>query len=234
MLLSLPEINNDKFSQIYNKNLYIKDNCDFNVLMNKLTYDLKENRCSYCNKVLTGENRTLDHVIPKIYGGVSIVDNLVPCCKECNVKKDFLLLNQFQEFLKIDCPKKQSEFKNEMKLENEKKLNESKLFLNEKWIKYLDLKEIPINTNNNYGKLKERNSKQYFKYLEFLRKNNTIYKPLILDKNFSILNGIIILEAAKKLKISQLPVISLENVCSLYFLNPKHRQQILGTLNNVR
>ena len=36
---------------------------------------------------LTQKNRTLDHMYPRRWGGVSIPDNLVPSCKNCNGDK---------------------------------------------------------------------------------------------------------------------------------------------------
>ena len=44
-------------------------------------------QCLYCGE----DNRkelTLDHVIPKSKGGKNTWENLVTCCKSCNVKKD--------------------------------------------------------------------------------------------------------------------------------------------------
>jgi len=41
--------------------------------------------CQYCGK--TGTELTVDHIIPKRMGGQSTWDNLVCCCRHCNVKK---------------------------------------------------------------------------------------------------------------------------------------------------
>ena len=42
---------------------------------------------------------TADHVIPLIRGGRSIRANLVPCCKDCNSKKQSLLPWQWDDFV---------------------------------------------------------------------------------------------------------------------------------------
>jgi 5-methylcytosine-specific restriction endonuclease McrA len=41
--------------------------------------------CQYCGSV--GKDLTIDHVLPKRYGGGMAWDNLVTCCRKCNTKK---------------------------------------------------------------------------------------------------------------------------------------------------
>jgi hypothetical protein len=41
--------------------------------------------CQYCGK--TGRDLTLDHVVPRRLGGGHTWDNLVACCRRCNLKK---------------------------------------------------------------------------------------------------------------------------------------------------
>ena len=40
--------------------------------------------CAYCG----GEGNTIDHVIPKVKGGLDIPENTVPCCENCNKSKN--------------------------------------------------------------------------------------------------------------------------------------------------
>jgi len=47
-------------------------------------YRRDDYRCIYCD---SGQNLTLDHVIPKSKGGGNTWENLVTCCSDCNVKK---------------------------------------------------------------------------------------------------------------------------------------------------
>jgi 5-methylcytosine-specific restriction endonuclease McrA len=42
-------------------------------------------RCQYCNQ--KKPKMTVDHIIPKIYGGKDTWENLVCACMECNNKK---------------------------------------------------------------------------------------------------------------------------------------------------
>lgn len=41
--------------------------------------------CQYC--ALKGKDLTIDHVVPKWAGGPHTWDNLVACCRKCNLKK---------------------------------------------------------------------------------------------------------------------------------------------------
>jgi 5-methylcytosine-specific restriction endonuclease McrA len=42
--------------------------------------------CAYCGDPL-GRSPTLDHVVPKVHGGLTIRSNLVSCCFMCNSQK---------------------------------------------------------------------------------------------------------------------------------------------------
>ena len=48
--------------------------------------------CQYCGS--TAKDLTIDHVIPKRAGGGSTWDNLVTCCRKCNMKKSDKLAHQ--------------------------------------------------------------------------------------------------------------------------------------------
>lgn len=54
-------------------------------------------RCAYCNKPLTKETFTLDHVIPKSKGGSSDASNLVVSCIPCNESKANKSLEKFMK-----------------------------------------------------------------------------------------------------------------------------------------
>ncbi len=44
-------------------------------------------RCRYCNKKLTMDSATYDHVVPRAQGGKTLWKNIVISCKKCNNKK---------------------------------------------------------------------------------------------------------------------------------------------------
>ena len=48
--------------------------------------------CQYCGS--TTKDLTIDHVIPKHAGGPATWDNLVTCCRRCNIKKSDKLAHQ--------------------------------------------------------------------------------------------------------------------------------------------
>lgn len=54
--------------------------------------------CQYCG--YRGHDLTVDHVIPRRYGGPNTWDNLVCCCKKCNTKKGDKTLAQMGFTLK--------------------------------------------------------------------------------------------------------------------------------------
>jgi 5-methylcytosine-specific restriction endonuclease McrA len=43
-------------------------------------------RCAYCGEELGGKP-TIDHVVPKARGGLTVPSNLVACCMACNASK---------------------------------------------------------------------------------------------------------------------------------------------------
>ena len=44
-------------------------------------------RCQYCGRRFNMRDLTYDHVIPKAFGGAVSWDNIVTCCRSCNLKK---------------------------------------------------------------------------------------------------------------------------------------------------
>ena len=56
--------------------------------------------CHYCKSRFPAKSLTMDHVIPISRGGKSTKSNIVPCCKECNNKKKYLLPVEWDDYLK--------------------------------------------------------------------------------------------------------------------------------------
>ena len=48
-------------------------------------------QCHYCRRSFHPHDLTMDHVVPLVRGGKSVKGNVVPCCKECNNQKKYLL-----------------------------------------------------------------------------------------------------------------------------------------------
>ncbi len=55
------------------------------------------NTCQYCGDVLSANEMTLDHVLPRSRGGTSTWENLVACCHECNRRKGSQLLHELTD-----------------------------------------------------------------------------------------------------------------------------------------
>lgn len=44
-------------------------------------------RCPYCERRLTSQNKSLDHMVPLSRGGSHGIHNVVICCRSCNLRK---------------------------------------------------------------------------------------------------------------------------------------------------
>ncbi len=55
--------------------------------------------CHYCRRQVGTRALTADHLVPLIRGGRSVRGNLVPCCKDCNSKKQSLLAWEWDAYL---------------------------------------------------------------------------------------------------------------------------------------
>jgi 5-methylcytosine-specific restriction endonuclease McrA len=55
--------------------------------------------CHYCSRKVSARELTMDHIVPLIRGGRSTKGNVVPACKECNTKKKYSLLMDWNEYL---------------------------------------------------------------------------------------------------------------------------------------
>lgn len=57
------------------------------------------NRCYYCQETFPAKELTMDHIVPIARGGKSSKSNIVPCCKECNNQKKYLLPTEWEDYL---------------------------------------------------------------------------------------------------------------------------------------
>lgn len=60
---------------------------------------LAQGRCHWCGETFPPEELTMDHVIPITRGGKGSRNNVVPCCKECNSRKKYLLPMEWEEYI---------------------------------------------------------------------------------------------------------------------------------------
>lgn len=59
-----------------------------------------DHKCAYCDD----HADTLDHVIPRAAGGVTVVENLVPACRSCNLAKSNANWREWFGRQRFHCP----------------------------------------------------------------------------------------------------------------------------------
>jgi 5-methylcytosine-specific restriction endonuclease McrA len=65
----------------------------------KMIYKRDHYTCQYCGSI---KDLTIDHVIPKSKGGTNKWDNLVTCCRKCNLKKGNKFLSETSMILRSE------------------------------------------------------------------------------------------------------------------------------------
>lgn len=56
--------------------------------------------CHWCGGAFPPDQLTMDHIVPVTRGGKASRGNVVPCCRECNSRKKYLLPIEWEEYLK--------------------------------------------------------------------------------------------------------------------------------------
>lgn len=56
--------------------------------------------CYYCRRRFPARTLTMDHIVPLSRGGRTTRGNVVPCCKDCNSKKKYMLPLEWEEYLR--------------------------------------------------------------------------------------------------------------------------------------
>jgi 5-methylcytosine-specific restriction endonuclease McrA len=59
--------------------------------------------CAYCREPL-GRSATLDHVVPKVKGGLTVRANLISCCLACNSHKQHTDWREWYQAQKFHNP----------------------------------------------------------------------------------------------------------------------------------
>ena len=59
----------------------------FKKLRNNRVWKKTGGVCAHCGKKATGLSKTIDHYIPKSWGGGFDERNLMPLCRKCNMKR---------------------------------------------------------------------------------------------------------------------------------------------------
>lgn len=224
----------EKVVFIKNGILYMKNTYKFKTLMKELTYAIYgRNHCFGCGRYIRNGKETIDHIVPQDYGGPDITNNMIPYCKECNFRKDNLMPDQYERYLKIDNQVERDEFIKKCNLENENlryDKNFSYLYDDENgyWVKQCPINKIKgADKRVDYTEGKKK-SRKYDGISQYYSKYSKFQKPIIVDRNMNLLGGYQSLTFAKERnrkenkkrsvekKIEMLPVIVLENVQVFY------------------
>lgn len=207
MIMELPrKFEIESYAKVEDGKLYIYRLERFEDLMYELTYASKKKKCVYCGKKLKRKNSTLDHRYPRDTGGISITNNLYPCCSKCNSKKGGLT---HDEYLKImDLPKIEMKQMNRQFMKHKEKIMKKIGYkLPKKWVIFLEVSEIKYHKPE-----QDLRGKKYHRILEFYEKYKKLPRPVIVDVNNKLLDGYNIILFANDSKIKTIPVIRLDNV----------------------
>lgn len=190
--------------------LYI-DSVSFEAVMRTITYVLKGyDTCHYCGQELTNKNRSLDHMYPRRWGGVSIPENLIPSCKNCNCDKKDMTYEQFMQYRRFKTPERRIEYYEQCETENTRILKRAKFVVEREWITVYPIRELVKKIA--FNELEKRKSK---KILTYYRNWGQYPHPVILSSNGRVLKGNHILYHAKKINRKSVIAIVLENVVLL-------------------
>lgn len=209
MKISLPEnYSYEDIADVTDGILHIHRLNSFNKLMYDLTYTTKDcSKCFYCSKPLTRNSSTIDHIYPRDLGGVSIPENLCVSCASCNSSKSNMFVEEFWTYLALS---------EEAKRKYARKCSSNRHLIKKQFCPAIP-KEWMINEHVDKIILscvisENTNSNKYKKVEKFYKKYRRFQRPIIVDKDYKLLEGFNILFYAKNNNIDTVPTIILENV----------------------
>jgi len=196
----------DGVAEIKNKKLYLYKNGVFKDMMYKLTYMIfGSDECYYCHRKLYTnqtehyENKlyfqriSMDHLIPKDFGGPTITNNLRPACTECNTKKGNMFEDEYYEYLKVLQRTANRGKKGRM----EKRLFRENIQLTQRLRRYGDIPCLPeewISKEEvkcilvNYW-IGQKKGGSYGQMVEAVKKYNHLVNPITITANSVLVDG---------------------------------------------
>ena len=191
--------------------LYMEGNFGFEKLMYDLTYAIfGKHYCYYCNKNFKNKKMTIDHMYPVDYRGITITNNLIPSCSDCNSRKSNLTTEEFIEYNDLRTKKERARYREEMITRKEHMRLLKGFDIPKEWVTAMNLSEILVPS---FGT--RILGKRYDKYMNFIKKYGHFPKPIVVSSNHVLLDGWNVFMCANKLKYSKVPVVILENVVVL-------------------
>ena len=183
MLLELPEKFKHKIAQVADGQLMIFRLERFEDLNYELTYALKKKKCVYCGEKLRNKNRTLDHRYPRATGGISITNNLFPCCSKCNSKKSNMTHKEFLIFRELN-KEEQPKYLEQVTKQKEEILKRIGYVLPHKWVEYMEVEDIKYREIQDF-----LFGKKFCRINEFYNQYHHLPRPIIVDKENNLLDG---------------------------------------------
>ena len=205
---------NDGAAIVEDNILYIYRQVDFYSLMSELTYACYvRERCYYCGKPITPSKLTVDHKIPRSFGGPTITNNLAQCCKSCNSRKGNMFEEEFWEFMQIETsPELKKAFKEQVEQRQKLIYSGSLKVIPIEW-----LLKTKINVVSIRYQLNEPLGGGFHKAKKTIKKYGNFFKPIIISSNRHLLDGFNVCLLAKMYNVSdKLEIIQLDNVVCMY------------------
>ena len=208
MKIPLPEnYSYEDIAEVKDGVLYIHK-FGFEELMYDLTYAVKDSsKCYYCSTPLSRDKSTLDHMYPRALGGPTIPNNLCISCTACNNSKTNMTEEEFWFYLSLP-EEKRSEYFRDISLQNHITKKWYGPIIKKEWISQEPIEKIIVYFFIGKG----ITGKSYKKVEKDYKKFGRIIRPILVDRNFKLLDGFNVLLFAKNNSISILPTIILENV----------------------
>lgn len=192
-------------AEVKNHKLYLHKNSVFKEIMYELTYKIfGSDECYYCHRKLrTMQNQcdnkmyfskiSVDHLIPRDFGGPTITNNLRPACTDCNTRKGNMFEDEYAEYIKImqRTANKGKQGRLERKLYRQNIALTQELrrcgripSLPEEWISDVKVKCILVN----YW-ISQKKSGSYEQMARFAEMYKYLINPVTITKNGFLVDG---------------------------------------------
>lgn len=205
---------NDGAAVVEGNILYIYRQVDFYNLMSELTYACYGREiCHYCGKSINPSKLTVDHKIPRSFGGPTITNNLVPSCKSCNSRKGNMFEDEFFEFMKVESdPEKKALYKEQIEKRQKMIYAGKKRAVPSRWLVGTRVNVVSIRYQ-----LNEPLGFGFYKVEKTFKKYGSFLKPIVISSNRHLLDGFNVCLLAKMYNVSdKLEIIQLDNVICMY------------------
>ena len=82
----------------------------------KIIWRKTKGRCAHCGRRASSLSQTIDHFVPKVYGGTYDYRNLMPLCRTCNNRRGSNIINPYKyyKYAPVEEIDKCIEYENEM------------------------------------------------------------------------------------------------------------------------